>query len=305
MSIALTKTAHGYPTVSCRRGGLRRLLAWCLLTTTLGFTVSGCGGVSSTSAQQGGNQNGGNEQAGAPREVSTARVTEIVVGRTVVATGTLAADDQVIVGVKVPGRLRSVSVDLGTLVSNGQVIAQVDPTDYQLAVEQAASALAQARVLVGLSPDGTDERVDIEGTGTVSTARAPLEEARANRDRALTLVQEGVIARAEFDTTNATFLRAQSALQDAREQIRSRIGLVRQHRSELALARQQLADTVVRSPTNGVVQERQASVGEFLAASAPVATIVRMNPLRLRAEIPERDAPSTRAGQRVNVTRQE
>ena len=223
-------------------------------------------------------------------------------GRTVVATGTLAADDQVIVGVKVPGRLRSISVDLGTLVSSGQVIAQVDPTDYQLAVEQQASALAQARALVGLSPDGTDERVDIEGTGTVSTARATLEEARANRDRALTLVQEGVIARAEFDTANATFLRAQSALQDAREQIRNRIGLVRQRRSELALARQQLADTVVRSPTNGVVQERQASVGEFLAASAPVATIVRMNPLRLRAEIPERDAPSVRAGQRVNVT---
>lgn len=81
-----------------------------------------------------------------------------------------------------------------------------------------------------------------------------------------------------------------------------RIGLVRQRRSELALARQQLADTVVRSPTNGVVQERQASVGEFLATSAQVATIVRMNPLRLRAEIPERDAPSARAGQRVNVT---
>jgi RND family efflux transporter MFP subunit len=68
------------------------------------------------------------------------------------------------------------------------------------------------------------------------------------------------------------------------------------------LARQQLADTTIYAPFTGAVQERRASVGEYLGAGAPLATIVRMDPLRLRVEVPERDAPNVRIGQRVRVT---
>jgi RND family efflux transporter MFP subunit len=50
------------------------------------------------------------------------------------------------------------------------------------------------------------------------------------------------------------------------------------------------------------VQEKQASVGEYLNTGASVVTIVRINPLRFRAEVPERDAPSVRAGQTIRVT---
>ena len=75
-----------------------------------------------------------------------------------------------------------------------------------------------------------------------------------------------------------------------------------QRRSELALARQQLADTAVYAPLDGIVQQKRASVGEYLAAGAPVVDIVRMNPLRLQAEVPERDASTVRFGQSVRVT---
>jgi RND family efflux transporter MFP subunit len=75
-----------------------------------------------------------------------------------------------------------------------------------------------------------------------------------------------------------------------------------QRRSELALARQQLKDTTVLAPLNGIVQEKRTSVGEFLAAGAPVVDIVRMDPLRLRAEIPERESHVIHSGQDVRVT---
>jgi RND family efflux transporter MFP subunit len=78
--------------------------------------------------------------------------------------------------------------------------------------------------------------------------------------------------------------------------------LVAQRRSELALARQQLADTAIHAPFDGAVQEKRASIGEYLGAGAPIATIVRMNPLRLRAEVPEREAQQVRIGQNVRVT---
>jgi len=70
----------------------------------------------------------------------------------------------------------------------------------------------------------------------------------------------------------------------------------------LSLAKQQLADTFVYAPMDGVIQEKKASVGEYLAAGAPVVDLVRINPLRLRAEVPEREAHNIRNGQSVRVT---
>src|SRR6266508_6812993 len=219
----------------------------------------------------------------AARQVKTARVEETAFGETVTANGTLAAFDQSTAGVKVAGRLSSISVDLGSVVRRGQMIAQVEPNDYKLRVQQSEAALAQARARVGLSPDGKDDAVYPEQTGTVRQARAVLDEAKVSRDRAAKLVQQGIVARSEFDTVDATYKVAVSRYQDAIEEIRNRQALVAQRRSELALARQQLADTAVHAPIDGIVQQKRASVGEYLAAGAPVVDIVRMNPLRLRA----------------------
>lgn len=249
------------------------------------------------SARQG--RPGGDKAA---RQVRTARVEETPFGEAVTVNGTLAAYDETVASVKVPGRLRVISVDLGSVVRRGQVIAQVEPQDYNLRVQQAEASLAQARARVGLSPDGKDDRVTPEQTGTVRQARALLDEARVSRDRAARLVEQGVIARSEFDTMDANYKVAVSRYQDAIEEIRNRQALVAQRRSELALARQQLSDTAVHAPLDGVVQEKRASVGEYLAAGAPVVNIVKMDPLRLRAEVPERDARNVRSGQNVRVT---
>jgi RND family efflux transporter MFP subunit len=234
--------------------------------------------------------------------VKTAVVTESPFGEFVTANGTLAAYDQTTVSVKAPGRLRTISVDLGSAVRKGQLIAQLEQQDYRLRVQQAEAALAQARARLGLSPDGQDDRVDIEQTGTVREARAVLEEARLSRERAARLVEQGVVAKSDFDSADASYKVAYSRYQDALEEIRNRQGMLAQRRSELSIARQQLADTSVVAPIDGVVQEKRASLGEYLAAGAPVVNIVRIDPLRLRAEVPERDARNVRSGQNVKVT---
>lgn len=238
----------------------------------------------------------------AARQVKTTAVAETPFGETVTANGTLAAFDQTTVSVKVPGRLRTISVDLGSVVRRGQVIAQLEPGDYSLRVQQAEASVAQARARLGLAPQGNDDRIDPEQTSTVRQARAVYDEARVARDRAARLVEQGVIAKAEFDTANAAFKVAESRYQDAYEEVRNRQGILAQRKSELDLARQQLKDTAVAAPLDGIVQEKTASVGEYLAAGAPVVTIVRMDPLRLRAEIPERESRNVRSGQDVRVT---
>jgi multidrug efflux pump subunit AcrA (membrane-fusion protein) len=249
----------------------------------------------STGQNQPGNKN-------ITRQVKTARVEQTPFGETVTANGTLAAFDQSTAGVKVAGRLSSISVDLGSVVRRGQAIAQIEANDYKLRVQQSEAALGQARARLGLSPDGPDDKVNVDQTGTVRQAKAQLDEASLNRERAVRLVQQGVVAKADFDAADAAFKVAQSRYQDALEEIKNRQALLAQRRSELALARQQLADTTVYAPIDGIVQLKRASVGEYLASGAPVVDIVRMNPLRLRAEVPERDAGTVRFGQNVRVS---
>src|SRR5262249_32592468 len=89
--------------------------------------------------------------------------------------------------------------------------------------------------------------------------------------------------------------------QDAIEEVRNRQAVLLQRRSELALARQQLAETTLYASFDGAVRERRASMGEYMASGTPVVTIVRLHPLRLRVEVPERQAQGIRIGQAVRV----
>jgi RND family efflux transporter MFP subunit len=221
--------------------------------------------------------------------------------RTVTVTGTLAAAEEVVAGFKVAGRVSEISVDLGSPVRKGQVLARLDPTDFRLRVEQAEAALRQVRAGLGLPGDGSVESVDPEKTALVREARAVLEEARLNRDRMAQLWEKNYIARSEADASVSRLLVAESRYQAALEEVRNRQELLAERRSGLALARQQLADAVLIAPIDGAVRERRASVGEYLAAGAPVYALVRIHPLRLRVAATERDAPSVRVGQAVQV----
>jgi RND family efflux transporter MFP subunit len=242
------------------------------------------------------------KEAGAPKQVKVTWVTEKPLERTTVALGSLTAYDQATISVKVPGRLQKITIDLGTVVQRGQLIAQIEPQDYHLRVQQAEAALAQARVRLGLPATGTSDRIDQEQTSTVRQTRVLADEAGANRDRLASLFDQGVIPRAQLDTAEASYKVALGRLQDAREEIHNREAIIAQRRSELDIARQQLTDTSIYAPFDGAIQEKRASVGEFLAAGAPLGTIVRMDPLRLRAEVPEREVPNIRVGQTVRVT---
>lgn len=241
------------------------------------------------------------EATPAVRQVRVVPVVERDLARSLVVTGSLAADQRVTLSTQVEGRLQTVNVDLGTSLAEGAVVAQLETADYRLRVEQASSLLAQARARLGLDSDGSDTDVKVDQTSLVKEAQATLEESTANLERARSLVEKRLIARAEFDTANATYLRAQTGVENAREEIRNRLALLRQRRSEVELAKKQLADTTIRAPLSGVVEARQANVGEYLPVGSPIATVVRIDPLRLRAEVPEREAASVRVDQQVRI----
>jgi len=236
------------------------------------------------------------------REVRVTPVVERTQARTVLATGSLAADEQVVLGTKVAGRLAEITVDLGTRVKRGQAIGRLDQSDFKMRVDQAEASLQQARVRLGLPPAGTDERIEPENTAIVRQARAMMEDARLTRDRSVKLIQQELIARAQLDSAEAAYQVAEGRYEDALEEVRNRQAVIAQRRSELDLARQQLSDTVVLSPIDGAVSVKMASVGEYLSAGTPIATIVRVHPLRLRVPVPEREGAAVRVGHAVTLT---
>ena len=99
-----------------------------------------------------GDSKGRADHSPTPTQVQIASAEEKPVDQLVVVTGTLAADQEVVLGFKVSGRLAEIPVDLGSSVQKGQSIARLDTTDFELRVRQAEAAL-QARVRLGLSPE--------------------------------------------------------------------------------------------------------------------------------------------------------
>jgi RND family efflux transporter MFP subunit len=236
-----------------------------------------------------------------PRAVKVVTASKDVIPRGIEVTGTLAAQDQVQLAMKVPGRVAEVLVDLGDPVRKGQQLARLDPTDLELGVRQAAAALQQARARLGLPPAGGNDQVRVEETPIVRQATATMNEAKLNRDRARQMFEQKLIARADYDTAVSTFQVAESRYHESVEEIRNRQAMLAQRRSELQLARQMLSYATLVSPIDGAVLERQASVGQYLPGGAPVVTVVRIHPLRLRLPVPERAAAGVRTGQTVLV----
>lgn len=239
--------------------------------------------------------------ASAPRPVTVARVEPRDLERIVTVTGSLLAHDAATLSIKVPGRLRAIQVDLGSVVKAGEVIAQVDSMDYEIRVRQAEAAVAQARATLGLPLDGTNDVVDVESTSAVREARAVLEEASTQRERQRNLSTAGLVSASELDAAEAAYKVALNRSQSAVEESRTKLATLGQRRAELAFALKQLADTSMRAPFDGVVQRRDAGLGEYVAAGTPVVSLVRPDPLRLRLEIPERDAAAVRSGQPIRL----
>jgi len=265
------------------------------------LAATGCGTSPGTAA--GIESAGKNVKAPAPdlRKVNTIVASQKPIEQLVVVTGTLAAEQEIVLGLKVPGRISDLPVDLGSTVQMGAIIARLDTTDFALRVRQSEAALQQARVRLGLPPDGTSEDVNLEQTALVREARAQMDSTKARLDRATQLFDRGLLAKADLDQVSGAYKVTEAQYTDALDEGKNRQGVLAQRRSELEIARQQLADAVLYAPIDGAIRQRHANQGQYLAAGAPVVTLVQMNPLRLRTEVPERDALNIRNGMMVRV----
>lgn len=222
--------------------------------------------------------------------------------RVIEVNGNLEAHERSTLGAKIAGRVIEMSVDVGSEVRAGSIVARIDDVDAKLRVAQVESLVHQARALLGLPLSGDDDTVDSDETAQVRLARAVLAEADAKKQRSIILNEQGLLDDAQRDEALAAASVASERVKSAEQEVTNHRGVLEQRRAELAIARQQLADTAVRAPYDGVVVRRLVGRGDFVTVGTPLVVLSKVDPLRLLLEIPERDAAKVRPGQETVFT---
>jgi len=240
----------------------------------------------------------GKDQRNELIQVSTAPVVERTGSRGIEVVGSLEAQDEVTVSSQASGNIDEITVDLGSPVKRGQIIARLDQRELKLKVDQAQAALHQAEAKLGVT---RGEKVDPHKQADVRQAYAALERSRYDVTAYKALFQAGTISSQQFDVYQKALDQAEARYQAALENVTNLEGLIEEKRAALDLTKKQLADTEIVSPINGVVKEKSASRGEYLQPAKPVVTIVQINPLRLKLEVPESFAASIVRGQAVSL----
>jgi RND family efflux transporter MFP subunit len=234
-----------------------------------------------------------------PVDVATAPALTRNLQRDVEVVGSFAADEEVVVSAQAAGELSQLNVDFGGYVSQGQVIATIDQRDAKLKVEQAEATLKQTLARLGMKEG---EKFDSNQNADVRVAKSQLDWAKLELDRSVKLIEKGDIPRSSYDEKVTNHNLAQARYQAALDSVNQQLAAVEQQKAALALAKKALADTVVRSPISGAVKEKHASRGSYLMVNGKIVTLVKINPLRLRADIPESSVAAVRTGQTINVT---
>lgn len=183
-------------------------------------------------------------------------------GGTIVATGELISPVRSELAVRIPGRVGKMFVDEGSRVSRGQPLLEIE-TDYpRLNLDKANADIARA----------------------VSAEK----DAQNDLNRKKELIAKESIPQATYDRSQAMFDQARAAKQSAEAQA--------------AIYRQQLADSTLRSPIDGVVAEKRTDVGQRLGDATVAFVVVQTSPLKLRFRVPEKELARVRLGQNVKAT---
>lgn len=261
------------------------------------LAAAGCNRASGEAA--GGGGRGGRGGAGAIH-VDTAPLQRISIERRVDLSGTLVSPDQARVSSEVAGVVKDVNVQLGTEVRVGDVLIRIEPRELNLALERAESALRQVEAQLGIDRAQDKQPPPDEQIASVRQASANRDDARAAFERAQQLNGRGLLPKSDRDTAETRMKVTEANYQAAVDNVRSLKASLQDRRASHELAQKKLNDASVRAPVAGSVSERLVQPGEFIRENTPVATIVQMNPLKLKTAIQEKNAGVIKAGQTVD-----
>jgi HlyD family secretion protein len=214
------------------------------------------------------------------QKFKTTRVAKGNMRATVTATGTLNAVSTVLVGTQVSGTIKQIHADFNSRVKKGQLIAEIDPAQFEAQVEQARANLLAAKA-------------------NVEKAKAALADSQRTRTRNRELFSRQLVARSDLDTaeTNYDSNKAQLGANEAQ---------VAQTEAALRAAEINFRYTKILSPVDGTVVSRNVDVGQTVAASFQTPTLFTiaqdLTKMQVDTNVDEADVGRVALGQDVEFS---
>jgi len=246
--------------------------------------------------------------------------------------------NEVIVSPQMTGRIVKLTVQEGSQVKKGDLIADLDSAalEAQVAAQTAAigslqAQVTQARANLGMIDSQTAAAVRA-AQANFTSSQAQLEQAKAtlqlnaaNMSRSVSLFSSGIIAAQDRDTAVATYKASLASVNSMAAQVKSAraaLGVAEANRKQVGVLRSQIASTAaqmkqaiatkdedevqlgyakVYAPINGIVSVRVAKQGEVVQEGSPIVVLVDTDDLWVRADVPETYIDSIRYGQSMPI----
>lgn len=254
-----------------------------------GLVLAGCSKAPTAQAR-------GRDEA---KPVKVEAVREETIRRAVEVVGTLAAEDEVTLSSEADGLVSHILHDLGDRVKAGDVLVELDREKPQYNLDQQRASLQRALAAYG-APD-VDHLPAIEKTPDVQKASADLLQAKQNFQRADELFRRQLVPRQSLDDASAALQSKQASYESALQNAKNLRANIVATEAAMKMADRQLRDTSIRAPFDGFVEKRLVNLGQLVKAQTSVMAVVKLNPLRLTAELPEKMAPWINVGQPVQL----
>ncbi len=217
----------------------------------------------------------------------------------VTASGSVEGSETADVAFQVGGRVVRVLVEEGQHVKKGQVLAEIDPTDYRNAFN-AATAQHAAAEAVSRRADAGLRHQELE------QARIDFERSEDEYKRMKFLVERKSLPPNDFTKFQAAYNAARERYDQAKEGTRKEDIAAAAAQAHAAAAQaseegKRLSDTRLLAPISGSIAMRKVDAGQTVSPGMPVFTIVELNPVKVRVGVPEADIDKVRYGAAAEV----
>lgn len=263
----------------------------CLVAAIL---LSGCSSVTSTS-------------------IKTTKIIKQSTSAQFLMGGKIATNEEADVTAKVSAKVSEISVDLGSKVSEGDVIIKLDTTDLQGQVDQAEAALNTAKANLANAQNSTRPEQIAQAQAALDNANQSYATLKKNYDRIQALVSEGAETQQDLDNANQQLSSAEAQCKTAQAQLsmlnngptKSSIDVyqaqVTQAEAALKTAQTSLDHAIITAPISGVVNARNINVGDVTSTDKVLISITSPNDLYVNAYAPADIISQISQGQNVII----
>ena len=238
------------------------------------------------------------EQPAVPVQLRTPAVLERA--DSVSASGSVEGSETADVAFLVGGRVTKVLVEEGQHVNKGQLLAEIEPTDFQNALNTATAQHAAAQALEQRADAGVRKQ-------ELEQARIDFERAEDEYNRMKFLVEAKSLPPNDFKKFEAAYKDARERYDMAkegtrREDIASARAQANAAQAQATEEAKRLSDTRLLAPISGNISMRRVDPGQTIAAGTPVFSIVDLNPVKVRVGVPEAEIGKVREGAAAEVS---